>query len=296
MTGPLIIDHPLIDMAVPPDTTTTFSHDVALAAITRYYQFLERLCGSGTTKYPPEGGWPQIQPHLAEHMNMGPEALRLVRHLPTFARDVVPECRPYNYPGEFAKLQATIKEPETKPPQSVYETMPAPDAEFPPHVFPLVWGGYRLGSRLAIDTKRGVAIWHNSNEDSQLKPWPEPDAPSEIDYDSDPEAHEPLHSSRGWRAAPTYRIETFFAMAEEHLKLLNWIPNIELSECNIEEPKRALDEEQQARIKIMRDAGWPGDNWDLERARSATNEWKDARDELEMAEERMKKASLEANL
>lgn len=282
-------------MAVPPDTTTTFSHDVALAAITRYYQFLERLCGSGTTKYPPEGGWPQIQPHLAEHMNMGPEALRLVRHLPTFARDVVPECRPYNYPGEFAKLQATIEPPENKPPQSVYETMPAPDAEFPPHVFPLVWGGYRLGSRLAIDTKRGVAIWHNSNEDSQLKPWPEPDAPSEIAYDSDPEAHEPLHSSRGWRAAPTYRIETFFAMAEEHLKLLNWIPKIELSEY-IEEPKRALDEEQQARIKIMRDAGWPGDNWDLERARSATNEWKDARDELEMAEERMKKASLEANL
>lgn len=290
-------------MAPPPDATTTFSHDAAVAAITRYYRFLGWLHGGAESAllFPPEGGWPQMKPHLAHYLNLGPEALRLVREIPYFKSTphIVPECRPTNYLAEFAKLEATIDNLERKPPPSVYETMPAPDAEFPPHIFVLGQGGYRWGSTLAIDTKRGVAIWHDSNEDSLAEGCPGPDAPSEIDYDSDPEAHEPLHTARGWRSAPTYRIETFFAMAEEQLKILHWVPLLTEDDEPIHESRPVhehTNEELPDRIKILKDAGWPGDNWDHTRAYRATAEWKDARYKLEMAEERMKKASLEANL
>jgi hypothetical protein len=282
-------------MAPAPDTTATFSHDVAVAAITRYYQFIERLYGPGIIKYPPEGGWPQVKPHLAQHMNLDLVAFRLIKELPYCEPHIVPECRPNNYPAGFATLDATI-ERTGSPPRPVYENNPELDPEFPPHIFSLAQGGYRMGSTLAIDTKRGVAIWHNMNEDSLAKGCPEPDAASEIDYDSDLEAHEPLYTSRGWRSAPTYRIETFFAMAEEQLKLLHWIPILSGGDEPIAEPRvyGEPNEEQQERIKILRDAGWPGDNWDHIRAYRATEAWKEARDKLEMVEESMKK--LEANL
>ncbi|KAK1829721.1 hypothetical protein QBC39DRAFT_355741 [Podospora conica] len=271
-------------MTPAPDSAPSFSHDVAVTTITRYCRLIDRLHGPGTTKYPPAGGWTQVEAHLGEHLNLGPEAVRLIRYLPHCEYHIVPECRPRNYPAGFDHVLATIAETK-KPPRPEYEGFPELDPEFPPHIFELAGGGYRMGCRLAIDTKRGVAIWHNTNEDSLAKGCPEPDAAPEIDFDPDPEAHEPLYTHRGWRAAPTYRIETFFAMAEEQLKLLNWIPRLDSGGGEIDEPRvyGVLDEEQQGRIKIMKDAGWPAETWDYFHAPQVTWDWIDARIAVEMA-------------
>ena len=97
-----------------------------------------------------------------------------------------------------------------------------------------------------------------------------------------------------WMEAPTYRIKTFFAMAEEQLLCMNWLPEFEMeADYTMQELKvyGAPNDEQQDRMQIMRDAGWPDEEtWDRRRAVEETKEWAHTRYKMRSANREIYKA------
>jgi len=79
-------------------------------------------------------------------------------------------------------------------------------------------------------------------------------------------------------------------MAEEQLTLLNWLPELETSCFSLEELEvyGEPNEEQQQRM-IMREASWPGEDYDYRRAIEATQDWADARWRMEEAQAKMER-------
>jgi len=277
-------------MVCPTEQATTYSHDVAVASITRFYNFVKRIFGSWVgLQHPPEGGWPMMTPDLAEPMRLSPEAILVLRHIPQFDSNtpcVMHDCRPREIVQVFEYNRKVFDE-TGRGPHRIEDDWPEMDRGYPQHIFELAsCSGYRYGTCILTDTKRGVAIWLNVDGRSCGKGAPEPDATPEDGY-------QPRESFQGWKSCPTFKIETFFAMAEEQLRLLNWLPQLDSAAFNLEELEvyGQPNEEQQERIKIMRDAGWPGENYDYDRAIEMTMYWDEARMALEEAEERMKSLS-----
>lgn len=63
-------------------------------------------------------------------------------------------------------------------------------------------------------------------------------------------------------------------MAEEQLKIGNWVPELDASGYMIQELRvfGEPNQEQRERVREMRDEEWPGEQWDATRARYATDE------------------------
>jgi len=272
----------------PESTPGAYSHDAAVSAINSFLTFIKRMYGGvAGLRLPPPEGWPQMTLGLAQPLGLTPEAVRLLRYIPHFETDdvcIMRECFPVDWVARFEYYLRIIDETGNPPPTG-FEDWPELDPGYPPHIFEIGRPSSRYGCALIIDTKRGVAIWHNVDGAPPFEGVPEPDA----DYEDD-EA-EPW-GSQGWKRAPTYRIETFCAMAEEQLKIGNWVPELEASGYMIQELRvyGQPNEEQRERVKIMRDAGWPGEQWDASRARDATDEWASQKYQKEKARKEQEKA------
>ncbi|KAK0648414.1 hypothetical protein B0T16DRAFT_444475 [Cercophora newfieldiana] len=244
-----------------PRTITT----LLLRPSPRYWDLIARLYSAAAhLEHPPPGGWPQITPDLASPLNLSPEALQLLRHIPYFTEGspcVLTASRPVNYIAICEDAHATLQETGDRPVQDDDDD-PDLDPGYPPQIFPLSKPNGNYGCAILIDTQRGVVTWHNVDE---------PDAPC-VDEDG----ADYLSDVQGWKIAPAWKIESFFAMAEEQLGRLDWLPHLE----SHGEEFRELDvygepdaEQDKKRIRIMRDAGWPGEGWDAQRAREETIRW-----------------------
>ncbi|KAK4443008.1 hypothetical protein QBC34DRAFT_417746 [Podospora aff. communis PSN243] len=280
-----------MDRDLPPQ----YSHDTAVASITRFYEFIERLYGNKTCslEYPPPTGWSQITPDLGPHLNLGPEALDLVRHIPYFraggARPcVMTACHPVDYRHIAENTRKHLQETGRR--QKRDWDNPDLDRKYPPHIFPLAESvHYQWGCNILIDTSRGVAIWHNVDGKPLSEGFPEPDEPC-VD-----EGGVFLSDLDGWKVVPAWKIETFFRMAEEQLTALNWIPELEAEdELQEVEVYGEPDEEQSERARIMREAGWPGEQWDPYKAYENTRAWRDREYENEVSEEEQVREKLAA--
>lgn len=256
-----------------PVTTTVYSRDVAVAAITKFLTLVARLYAlEDDLEYPPAGGWPEMTPDACELWGMTSEAFDLVRHIPYFRHQppcIMFDCRPHTY------RHGAI-------PWGVQEEGPAEDRGYPPHIFPFANNTSRYGCIFLIDVKHGSVIWYYIDGAPPMKGAPQPDAPCVYEQEDFKElypewAAEELKLDRpDWMYAPTFRIETFFAIAEEQLIRMNWLPLLEAEwEHNMTELRvyGEPDDEQQDRMQIMRDSGWPGDKWDWRRAVDETEEW-----------------------
>jgi len=117
-------------MAPTAESETTYSHDVAVTAITQFYNFAGRLFGSWVgLEHPPEGGWPQITPDLAEPMGLSTEAIQLVRHIPHFIYNppcIKTDCKPRNFPQVCQYYRATLGK-TGKPPRQIHDDHPVMD-------------------------------------------------------------------------------------------------------------------------------------------------------------------------
>ncbi|KAK0610894.1 hypothetical protein B0T14DRAFT_607085 [Immersiella caudata] len=265
------------------ESEPAYSQDVAVAAITRFYNFIERLYGktSAGLEHPPPSGWPQITPDLAPHLNLSPEAVELLRHIPYFRRPVcvMTACHPLNYVTIAEHTRQSLQATGRRPQQD--RDNPDLDRKYPPHVFPLAESvHYTWGCTIVIDTIRGVAIWHNLDGKPLAEGCPQPDAPF---FDEGATTY--VSDLDGWKIAPTWRVESFFRMAEEQLMALNWIPVLEdedkLDELGV---YGQPEEEQRGRARIFTEAGWPGESYDPEKAYEGTMAWSEKRDEIEEVE------------
>ncbi|KAK4442306.1 hypothetical protein QBC34DRAFT_418942 [Podospora aff. communis PSN243] len=258
------------------ESEPSYSRDAAVAAITKYLKFVDRMWNydpddpdkGDSLEKPPDGGWPEITLDLGEPLKLSHEAVELIRRIP-FSRDVVmPESRCFPHREWFRSARQTLDQNGIV--EYMYPEWPELDPKYPPHIFPLFENEGRYGHSLLIDTKRGVAIWHvfDGRPHPEGAPWG--------DARCEDEDGEDVYGAAGWRTAATYRIETFFSMAEEQLKACNWLPLMEQCGNGIRELRVYGEpdesEHEHERIAILREAGWPGDKWDPVAAHTKTNE------------------------
>ena len=262
-----------------------YSHDVAVASITSYYTFLERINSDDVFKfeYPPPTGWPQFKRELFPQC---PDAVvELLRHIPypiitgsgldlMDATTVIEydhhvnTCLHY-YPDQ--KAQSDVLGPKGY----------APDFESPPHVVQLTDGG-RYGYILLVDTEQGtIIVTKNDNEyptgiyggASYLGYHPEERADGDDDeiYDCRPLC---------WKRAPAIPIKEFFEMCKEQFRNMNWFATVDENGCSevyqLRKDQHWETTWERGMKKILTDCGWPGDGeggaWDRVRAEKECKE------------------------
>ncbi|KAI1459731.1 hypothetical protein F4805DRAFT_51599 [Annulohypoxylon moriforme] len=247
--------------------TSLYSHDETVAAITSYYTLLSRAHAPNSwadLQYPPPEGWPQFDdPDVIAGLNLTDEALELVRHIPYFLRDelhLLPDVGSYSYIEDrelsrAAESGASLRRGETTPGED----------EAPSH-FVLLGGIIETrdrGSDFWIDTKRGNAVvgnWHGEGlTGPYIRPdgiYPEPDDNSYVDL---------FHRYDGYGDHNCWRISTFFPACERLLRELEWIPGMDEDDINRLYETESRDSDCWLDFKqmrqIMRNNGWPGDDW-----------------------------------
>jgi len=277
---------------------TLYSHDVAVAVIAKFYALIARLYGPNVgLEYPPAVGWPQLTSDLCDKFRMTPEAFDLVCHIPYFRHPpfIMFDCRPHRYVDDvFIPLSGVKEEDDGNEDEA---------RGYPPHIFPLANNTSRNGCVLLIDVKHGVVIWYYIDGAPPMQGVPKPDAPCVFQQEDFEELYPDWRNVNDddddldllpWMEAPTYRIETFFALAKEQLLRMNWLPEFELeSDYTMQELKvyGEPNDEQRDRMQIMIDAGWPGDEiWDWRRAVEETKEWAYIRYKMRSANREIYKA------
>jgi hypothetical protein len=247
------------------------SHDVAVASITSYYTFLDRINSDDANKFefPPPTGWPQ------------------------FKRQLFPECT-----DAVVKLLCHIRYPaicgsglllmdETQVVDHNYHTnnllrddlhqevqsyvlrnkryMLNLDFELPPHVVPLTDGG-RYGYGLLIDTEQGtIIVTKNDNEyptriygDGSCYQSYHPEEGEDEDKDK-------MDSGRPWcwKRAPAFPIEESFEMCKEQFRNMNRFATLDMNGCSdvyqLREDQHWETAWETGMKRILTDCGWPGD-------------------------------------
>jgi len=214
-------------------STEGYSHSATVATMTSFYEFIKRMYGDVVVlKYPPPSGWPQITELPGGVWQPTPAVIQLLQHIPYFVRErswdppvLLEGARPVDYrqsfvfiAGEIAKEKRREEEKKERgqvSASSASEEREQPaedDGRLPPHMFELA-RQYRHGYNIIVDTKRGVVIWWDDSDRDPAVGGPVGDAEPEDDCVK-------RWWKNGWKAAPTFRIETFFEMCKEQYTLL----------------------------------------------------------------------------
>ncbi|KAI0101945.1 hypothetical protein F4776DRAFT_497021 [Hypoxylon sp. NC0597] len=261
----------------PNTSTSLYSHEETVAAITSYYELVSSVHSIATYSkllYPPPEGWPQLAgDDMAAGLLHSEEAVKLIRHMPYFDMpdmiQILPDVEPISYIDEervrrFAYVGKALRNGAI--PQKG-------ERNIPPHI---VWLGHRphereYGHSVWLDTKLGNVILGNHHGEVEFSGvagtqadgiWPDDDSYDDLFV---------VHGIRG-HGVPI-RIATFFAACERSLRTLEWLPGMDE---DIGEDGFLLDDMDdlentnltyEQRIKIMLDNGWPDDDWNVEGAK-----------------------------
>lgn len=179
--------------------------------------------------------------------------MELIRHIPYFERpnhiQVMANVEPASYidPNDVARWSQDSR--------LMREGKPISFNELPPHVICL--GGSapeeEYGSYLYLDTKNNCMVYCNWHGDPPLLGLPKD---SQIDLPGD------ITGLETYRWA--WPIDTFFEACERNIRDLKWTPYI-LDEMQgyIQDNATGFLEVELEEVRcIMRNTGWPGDDWD----------------------------------
>jgi hypothetical protein len=187
-----------------------YSHDVAVASITSYYTFLERIHPDEVSKfeYPPPTGWPQFKRELFP--GCIDAVVELLRHIPYtgvgLERMDATQVIGHDFHANNLLRDDLDQKVQSKDLGAKRYTL---DFELPPHVVPLT-DGSRYGYGLLVDTEQGTIIMtKNDNEYATGIHW---DGTCYLDYhpeegedDDDDEIDE--GGPWRWKLAPAYAIK-----------------------------------------------------------------------------------------
>lgn len=142
-----------------------YSHDVAVASITSYYTFLERINPDEVSKfkYAPPTGWPQFKRELFP--GCIDAVVELLRHIPYtgagLERMDATQVIGHDFHANNLLRDYLDQKVQSKDLGAKRYTL---DFELPPHVVPLA-DGSRYGYGLLVDTEQGTIIMtKNDNE------------------------------------------------------------------------------------------------------------------------------------
>ncbi|KAI1777188.1 hypothetical protein F4818DRAFT_340594 [Hypoxylon cercidicola] len=262
----------------PPNTgASLYSHDEAVAAITSHYKLVSRAhaisVGSRLLRPPPEG-WPQLtaDSDVVTALGLNDESLNLLRHIPYFefsdSLHILPGVQPRSYVDDQRRMAAARQRNAERGGES--EQASNSDGENrerpPPHLVMLghVAEGREFGHDAWLDTKLGNVVVGNHHRQAQPNIGGIPE--DGISRDADDRSYDNLFRAYGSDGEGcVWRIGTFFAACERNLRELVWMPGVDEGDGGWilpdegESPYAMLDYEHQKRI--MRDNGWPGDDW-----------------------------------
>ncbi|KAI0892931.1 hypothetical protein F4806DRAFT_499455 [Annulohypoxylon nitens] len=242
-----------------------YSHEETVAAITSYYKLVQRahaITNRGDLVHPPPEGWPQIDdPDLADgEPEYNEDCLKLMRHIPYFKDadriQILPDVQPCGFIGYIrcSKYEEDPDQPYIPPFLMMLGAIPH-EREY--------------GCDCWLDTKWGDILVGSYHDQGCVDIGTEQDC---IDAEPDDHSYDNLfYEYEQHGAGSAWRISTFFAACEKQLKELKWIPGMSEGE----EGRIIQDEtstfsmlSMERRKQIMRDNGWPGDNWNPEAARA----------------------------
>jgi hypothetical protein len=198
---------------------------------------------------PPPSGWPQITPESLQVLGKTRKAIQLLQNIPYIQQpddggDKLCVMRktwpvPYNDPDLIESYVGENKRDIYVEPNGL---------ELPAHVICLAQGA-RDAYFVLVDTERGVIVWGNPDES-----WNEPITaltPKDID----------LNGVDAWMYNPTFEVAEFFDVCKQRFRDCRWMPHpfgpTDVWEAGVDEEDKI--EEDDALVKIMKDAGWPGD-------------------------------------
>lgn len=205
----LVSELALLDLNSPE-----YSHDVAVRAITSFYEFVDRMHPRelASIEYPPPTGWPEI---THETFVLLPAAvIQLLRHIP-YLRGcpcIMADTEPIDYTDQQVGPHHEHYASSLEQDEDDYENDPNNDV--PAQIVILASGVYRYGYDILLDTQRGVIYWVVKDGDHMPIDLPPGDAKC---FEQDGVEH-PWGS---WKTMPTYRIATFFEMCTEQFSILN---------------------------------------------------------------------------
>ncbi|KAK7947724.1 uncharacterized protein PG986_008610 [Apiospora aurea] len=220
-----------------PDTKEAYSHDATVAAIT-----------SIPCPTHPPGGWEgfdrdnlkTLQENGKYNNGLTDRVLDLMRQIPYFD-SVGPELMFMTHPADHREhfCDPKLKPPETDDEKKLAEKYKAVSVEtyedhLPPHLMVLTTGHPWRCYTILIDTELGaVRFW--DRYDGQEFPT---EVPGDLGYEEDRYDID-QDGPDGWRAAPIYRISTFFDLWRK--EFLDW--NKELMYRSDEEEEEEEEEE-----------------------------------------------------
>ncbi|XDG05231.1 hypothetical protein ABKA04_004846 [Annulohypoxylon sp. FPYF3050] len=270
----------------PPNPSAGYySHEETVAAITSYYELVQRAHAIARKRdlvYPPPEGWPQLNdPDVAAGYGYNEDCLKLMRHIPYFeyseGMQILPDVEPCNYIDKLRHRIAKETGEYIRRGGDMADSKDSEDSEdseeryIPPFlmVLGLIPHEREYGSSCWVDTKLGEILVGNYHGEDFVNIGEEPDC---MDVDPDDHSYDNVfyeYDQEGQSLA--WRISTFFAACERQLKELEWIPGMSEGEDG-----RIIQDEtssfsmlsMERRKQIMRDNGWPGDNWNPEAARA----------------------------
>ncbi|KAG9657150.1 hypothetical protein KCU95_g2928, partial [Aureobasidium melanogenum] len=182
-------------------SSTTYSRDETVAAITDFYKFYIRLPyidRNALVLAPEDGGWPDIDATELRNCGKSDEVIELLRHLPYIEHpsfrggwtiDLGSDCIQYHKGACYNNSPDLIK-------------------SLPGHVIPIADPTDRDGCYLLLDTQSGKITRYNIMANNIEGNW---------------DAYERLDDNDKWRAFPTAPVGQFFGRWKKLYEKLVWM-------------------------------------------------------------------------
>jgi hypothetical protein len=260
----------------PPSTTSSSSQENIVREVSSFYEMVRRAHSSRNAAqivYPPPRGWPQITLETFACLHKTDPVIELARHLPYFTEEleVMKKTTVVNYSDTFACEHFADQSAKELDEETEDEAL-----GIPPTMLLLFDSSGRNGYRVWLDTDREVVVWLSvAGEFFKGAPMGDVECYAGGISDVNGDVIVDEYELEDWKLMPTFRVASFFAMCKEQFRNMNWMPELEDGAGTIDQlnrhqkPHRAPDKGQALRMRIMREAGWPGDDgqgrgWDRE--------------------------------
>ncbi|KAK8133424.1 hypothetical protein PG984_005436 [Apiospora sp. TS-2023a] len=228
-----------------------YSHDATVKAITSMFAYVSELYGKGyELSYPPPGGWEafnrdnlrMLQDNGKYNNGLTDRVLNLMRHIPYF-RSSVPELMYSTHPADHCER---FCDPELRSPVTDEEKDRAQEREevsegtfedhLPPHFMVLTTGNPWKCYTILVDTELGAVRFWDRYDGGEFPT----NVLGDLGYEEDAEDVDE-DGPDAWRAAPRYRISTFFDLWRN--EFLNW--NKELMYRDDQDDEEEKEEEEE---------------------------------------------------
>jgi hypothetical protein len=245
-----------------------YSHDIAVAALTSLYEFIVRVHRDGSDtwvlKHPPVTGWRGNWDQVVAGGYFTRAAVNLIRFLPRFCHPQSGRVveGPFLMPDTwFTDHYVGYDKDTVDDPDPEDDELTNGGCNLPPHMVRLTLCGNMYGFDAVVDTETGCVLWQRF-----FDPFPDYVGwPMKIMYKLD----ENQQNERLYQSYRAMDLVVFVNTIKECFEKMWWMPRMEIDhgwEVVSCDSSIVTDRYLLHRQDIMRNAGWPRERWDKQKA------------------------------